>query len=64
VTQHSCEVRPEEWIDPWDICAPEAKVDPFGTRFECRGRVVESGCADAKHANTLSLKMTEVYVIG
>ena len=64
VTEHAREVHPDEWIDPGDIRAAEAKVDPCGAGFECGGRIVEGGSADAEHANALSRKSAEVYVIG
>jgi hypothetical protein len=64
VTEHACEVHPDEWIDPGHIRAAEAKVDPSGAGFECRGRIVEGRCAAAKHANALSRKPAEVYVVG
>ena len=63
VTEHAGEVRPEEWIDPGDVRAAEAKVDPCGAGFECRGRIVESRSTDAEHADALSGKPAEVYVV-
>jgi hypothetical protein len=63
VTEHPCEVRPGKWVDPRDIRAAKANVDPCGASFECRSRIVEGGSADAEQANALSCKPGEVYVI-
>ena len=64
VAEHAGEIHPHQRIDPGHIRAAEAKVDPCGTGFECRGRVVEGGSADAEHADALSRKPVEIYVIG
>ena len=34
VAEHAREIHPDEWIDPGDICATEAKVDPSGAGFK------------------------------
>ena len=64
VAEHAREVHPDEWIDPGNIRATEAKVDPSGARFKCGGRIVEGGSSNAEYANAPSRKFTEVYVIG
>src|SRR5262249_18929889 len=64
VTEHACEVRPEERVHPGDIRAAEAKIDPCGPGFERRSRIIESGSTNAEHANAFSRKAAEVYVIG
>jgi hypothetical protein len=64
VAEHAREIHPDEWIDPGDIRATEAKVDPGGAGFKCGSRVVEGGSSNAEYANALSRKSTEVYVIG
>ena len=56
-------MRPEEWIDAGNFGAAEAKVDPCGTGFERRGRIIESRGADAEYANALSRKPAEIYVV-
>src|SRR5436190_703855 len=64
VTKHAGEVCPEQRIDPRDFSAAETEVDACGAGFECRGGIVEGGRADAEHANALSGKSAEVYLVG
>ena len=64
VTKHAREMRPEEWIDAGNIGTAEAKVDPCGSSFQHRRRVIESSGAAAEYAHALSRKAAEVYVVG
>jgi len=63
MAKHAREVHPDEGIDPGNVWATEAKVDPSGTGFKCASRVVEGGSSNAEYANALSRKSMEVYVI-
>src|SRR5262249_11821904 len=56
--------HPGERVDARDIGAAEAKIDPCGAGFERRGRIVEGSRADAEHADALSRKPAEIYVVG
>ena len=47
-----------------NIGTAEAKVDPCGTSFERRGRVIESSGAAAEYAHALSREPAEIYVVG
>src|SRR5690242_8468301 len=54
VAEHARKIRPDQRIDPRDIGAAKAKVDPCSTGLECSGRIVESGGACAKDSDALS----------
>ena len=64
VAEHTREIHPDEWIDPGNIRATEAKVDPSGAGFKCGSGIVEGGGSGAEYANALSRKSTEIYLIG
>jgi hypothetical protein len=64
VAEHARKVHPDERIDPGDIHATEAKVDPSSARFKCRSRIVERGSSNAEYANALPRKSMKIYVIG